>query len=85
MSDNQNPSKLKSSEVSEDSEVTTVRLSKLQRLALQEISEATKATRNSLVSMAIDAFVDYAQRTGKLLVPNAKKKKTAKADTSHGA
>jgi hypothetical protein len=56
------------------SKPTTFRIGEDQITALDIITETVELSRNSLVRLAISAFLDHVDRTGKLPVPKLQRK-----------
>lgn len=54
---------------------TSVRLDENQVSQLERIRAITRLKKNALISLAVDALVDYVERTGKLPLPQVRRKK----------
>jgi predicted DNA-binding protein len=63
---------------------TTFRLDQEQVDKLDAIRANVPLTRNGLVSLAVEAFLDFVERTGKLPVPKLRKGKRGGSDERRG-
>jgi hypothetical protein len=63
---------------------TTVRLGEAQAEAISRICKICNITQSALINLAVSAFADHVERTGKLPVPKLKKGKRGGANEPAG-